>query len=84
MPGELPFAIHQELGTTGLIVNDAEVRAAIRFAFLHLKIVVEPGGAVSLAAVLSKKIDCRGKTTAIVLTGGNIDPEFFSEIQSEV
>ena len=56
----------------------------MRFAFLHLKIVVEPGGAVSLAAVLSKKVDCENKTTAIVLTGGNIDAEFFSEIQNEV
>ncbi len=83
-PGELPFAIHQELGTTCLVVSDAEVKDAIRFAFLHLKIVVEPGGAVSLAAVLAKRIDCRNKTTAIVLTGGNIDPEFFSEIQNEV
>ena len=83
-PGELPFAIHQELGTTGLVVTDAEVKDAIRFAFLHLKVVVEPGGAVSLAAVLAKKIDCRNKTTAIVLTGGNIDPGFFSEIQNEV
>jgi threonine dehydratase len=82
-PGELPFAIHQELGTSGLTVSDAEVRAAIRFAFLHLKVVVEPGGAVSLAAVLANKIDCRDKTTAIVLTGGNIDPELFSEIQNE-
>lgn len=82
-PGELPFSIHQELGTTGLVVSDAEVKDAIRFAFLHLKIVVEPGGAVSLAAVLAKKIDCRNKTTAIVLTGGNIDPGFFSEIQNE-
>ena len=82
-PGELPLAIHQKLGTTGLVVSDAEVKAAIRFAFLHLKIVVEPGGAVSLAAVLSGKIDCKNKTTAIVLTGGNIDPEFFSEIQNE-
>ena len=41
-PGELPFAIHQELGTTGLVVTDAEVKDAIRFAFLHLKVVVEP------------------------------------------
>lgn len=81
--GELPFAIHRHLGTTGLTVSDAEVRDAIRFAFLHLKIVVEPGGAVSLAAVLANRIDCRNKTTAIVLTGGNIDPQLFSEIQSE-
>ncbi len=83
-PGELPFAIHQKLGTTGLVVSDAEVKVAIRFAFLHLKIVVEPGGAVSLAAVLAGRIDCRNKTTAIVLTGGNIDAEFFSEIQNEI
>ena len=83
-PGKLPFAIHQKLGTTGLVVSDDEVKDAIRFAFIHLKIVVEPGGAVSLAAVLAKKIDCRNKTTAIVLTGGNIDPDFFSEIQNEV
>ena len=82
-PGELPFAIHRKMGTTGLAVSDAEVKAAIRFAFVHLKIVVEPGGAVSLAAVLAKKIDCRNKITAIVLTGGNIDADFFSEIQNE-
>ncbi len=83
-PGELPFAIHRKLGTIGLVVSDAEVKAAMRFAFLHLKIVVEPGGAVSLAAVLSKRVDCKNKTTAIVLTGGNIDSKFFSEIQNEV
>ncbi len=82
-PGELPFAIHQKLGTTGLVVSDAEVRVAIRFAFLHLKIVVEPGGAVSLAAILARKIDCKNKTTAVVLTGGNIDAEIFSEILNE-
>lgn len=82
-PGKIPFAIHQALGTQGLIVSDDEVKAAIRFAFHHLKVVVEPGGAVSLAALLANKIDCRNKTTAIVLTGGNIDPDFFSEIQNE-
>ncbi len=82
-PGELPFAIHQKLGMTGLVVSDAEVKVAIRFAFLHLKIVVEPGGAVSLAAILADKIDCKDKTTAAVLTGGNIDAEFFSEILNE-
>ena len=82
MPGELPFAIHQRLDTMGLVVSDDEVRAAMRFAVRHLKIVVEPGGAVSLAALLANKIDCRNRTTAIVLTGGNIDPDLFSEIQN--
>jgi len=82
-PGELPFAIHRKLGTTGLAVSDSEVKAAMRFAFRNLKIVVEPGGAVSLAAVLANRIDCKDKTTALVLTGGNIDPDFFSKIQNE-
>ena len=55
----------------------------MRFAFRNLKIVVEPGGAVGLAAVLSGKIDTAGKTTAIVFSGGNVDFEQFSSIQTE-
>ena len=53
----------------------------MRFAFRNLKLVVEPGGAVALAAVLSGKIDTRDKTTAIVLSGGNVDSDLFAEIQ---
>ena len=56
---------------------------AIRFAFRHLKLVVEPGGAVALAAVLSGKILTRDQVTAIVLSGGNIDVELFASIQRE-
>lgn len=82
-PGVLTFAINQRLLTNVLTVSDAEVRSAIRFAFKNLKLVVEPGGAVALAAVLSGKIDTQGKSTVIVLSGGNIDVELFSEIQSE-
>ena len=66
-----------------LTVTDAEVRSAIRFAFKHLKLVVEPGGAVALAAILSGKLDTAGKTTAVVLSGGNIDVDLFAEIQAE-
>lgn len=51
----------------------------ISFACQHLKLVVEPGGAVALAAVLYNKIDLQGKTVGIILSGGNIDPQFFSE-----
>ena len=54
-PGEMTFAINRELLGDGLVVSDAEVRAAMRFAFANLKLVVEPGGAVALAAVLSGK-----------------------------
>lgn len=83
MPGELTFAINQRLLGDGLVVSDAEVRAAMRFAFQHLKLVVEPGGAVALAAALSGKIDTRNKTTVVVISGGNVDGEMFAEIQRE-
>lgn len=83
MPGKLTFAINQRLLGRGLVVSDAEVRAAIRFAFQHLKLVVEPGGAVALAAALSGKIDTRDKTTVVVISGGNVDGEMFAEIQRE-
>jgi threonine dehydratase len=80
-PGEITFAINRELVGNGLVVSDAEVEEAIRFAFLNLKLVVEPGGAVSLAAVLAGKIDLRNKTTVVILSGGNIDATLFGSIQ---
>src|SRR5210317_2201460 len=80
-PGEMTFAINQRLLGDGLVVSDAEVRAALRFAFANLKLVVEPGGAVALAAVLSGKIDTQGKNTVVVISGGNVDGEMFAEIQ---
>ena len=83
MPGELTFAVNQNLLGDGLTVSDAEVRAAMRFAFRYLKLVVEPGGAVALAAILAGKLDTSGKTTAVVLSGGNVDVGLFAEIQRE-
>jgi threonine dehydratase len=61
-------------------VTDEEAKAAVRFAFRELKLVVEPGGAVSLAAILARKLDFAGKTVMAVLSGGNVDPAVFSEI----
>jgi threonine dehydratase len=83
MPGVMTFEINRRLLEGVLTVSDEEVRSAIRFAFKNLKLVVEPGGAVALAAVLSKKVDTAGKTTVIVLSGGNIDVGLFAEIQAE-
>jgi len=83
MPGKLTFDINKRLLTDVLTVSDEEVRSAIRFAFRNLKLVVEPGGAVALAAVLSGKLETAGKTTAIVLSGGNVDVALFAEIQAE-
>ena len=82
-PGEMTFEINSRLVAFGVTVSDDDVKRAMRFAFRHLKIVVEPGGAVALAAVLAGKIDTAGKTTAVVLSGGNVDVDVFAAIQSE-
>lgn len=81
MPGELTFPVNQRL-VGALTVSDAEVADAMRFAFRWLKLVIEPGGAVSLAALLSGKIDAKDMTTAIILSGGNVDPDQFGDIIS--
>ena len=82
MPGEMTFAINQKLASGVLTVSDDEVADAMRFAFQHLKLVVEPGGAVALAAVLAGKIESKDKVTAVILSGGNVDAELFGAIQS--
>ena len=82
-PGALTFAINRELCGPGIVVSDAEVKAAMRFAFRNLKLVAEPGGAVALAAVLAGKLDTAGKTTVAVISGGNVDAELYAAIQQE-
>ena len=79
-PGEINFAIAQQTMAGGLVVSDDEVRVAMRFAFLELKLVVEPGGAAALAAILSGKISSKGRTIVAVLSGGNADPAEFAAI----
>jgi threonine dehydratase len=79
----MTFDIMHRLGVLGLVVTEEEIRNAMRFAFRHLKLVVEPGGAAALAAILAGKLDTKNKTTAIVLSGGNVDVELFAEIQAE-
>ena len=81
-PGELTFPINRRLRDV-VTVTDAEVAEAVRLAFRTLKLVVEPGGAVSLAALLAGKVDARDRTTALVLSGGNVDPGLFSDIIQE-
>jgi threonine dehydratase len=79
-PGELTFAINRHHVAGGLVVSDEEARQAVAFAFREFKLVVEPSGAVALAALLTGKIDLRHQTVAIVLTGGNVDAGLFSEL----
>jgi threonine dehydratase len=79
-PGELTFSVNQPRLAGGFAVSEEEVRAAVRFAFETLKLVVEPGGAVALAALLAGKLDCRGKTVAATLSGGNADAGMMRDI----
>lgn len=80
MPGELTFPILQHFGVRGLVVSDEEVRAALRYVFTTLRLVVEPGGAVALAAVLAGKIPLRGRAVALLLSGGNVDAGLFAGV----
>jgi threonine dehydratase len=77
-PGELTFQVNRRLLKAGLAVSDAQVAQAIAYAFRTLKLVVEPGGAVALAALLSGPFPAKGATIAIVLSGGNVDPQTFA------
>jgi threonine dehydratase len=77
-PGELTFALNRRLLAGGLAVTDDEVRDAMAFAFSHLKLVLEPGGAVALAALLSGKLPLEHRTAAVMLSGGNVDPALFA------
>lgn len=80
IPGEITFAINSRLLAQGLTASDAEVGMAVAFAFRELKLVVEPGGVVGLAALLAGRIDARGKNLVIVLSGGNVDADLFAKL----
>jgi threonine dehydratase len=80
MPGEMTFAINGKLLAQGVTASDAEVGAAVAFAYRELKLVVEPGGAVGLAALLAGHIDVGGKNVVIVLSGGNVDADLFARL----
>jgi len=77
-PGEITFPIMRRLCGPGLVVTDDEALAAMAAAFLRLKIVLEPGGAVALAAALSRAEAIEGDAVIAVATGGNVDPAMFA------
>lgn len=79
-PGELTWPINRRLLAGGLRVSDEMVFEAMRYAWRELKLVVEPGGAVALAAALHGMVECRDKAVGIVLSGGNVDPQLYSRV----
>ncbi len=80
-PGLLTFPVLQKNLADVVLVTDAEVGEAMRYAFQTLKLVVEPGGVVALAALLAGKVKLSGaKTVALILSGGNVDPAFFAQV----
>ena len=73
IPGAVVFEVAKDLLAPGFAVNDAELERAVVFAARKLKLLVEPGGAAGLAALLAGRIDASGKTVAVVLSGGNAE-----------
>ena len=73
------FAVLQARGVRGVVVTRDEVRHAMRVAFEKLHLVVEPGGAAALAAILAGKVE-PGEATLVTLSGGNVDPQKYAEI----
>ncbi|MEO1658780.1 MAG: threonine/serine dehydratase [Pseudomonadota bacterium] len=72
-PGELTFPVLKRHDATGVAVSDDEALDAMAFAVRELKVTLEPGGAVALAAVLTGKVETKGTRTAVMLSGGNAD-----------
>ena len=79
-PGVITWEINRRLVGEGVSASDEEVGRAVAFAFRELKLVVEPGGAIGLAALLAGKLDVKGKVVVAVLSGGNVDAELFHRL----
>ncbi len=82
MPGEVTFPVNVANGVRAITVSDDEVLIAMAFALRELKIVLEPGGAVCLAALLAGKVDVQGRSVVALLSGGNTDPELIQRVLS--
>jgi threonine dehydratase len=78
-PGNLTWPIVRSLCAGIVTVSDDEIRAAMKFAFERLKLVVEPSGACALAALLCARTDVRARRVGVTISGGNVDPGVFAE-----
>jgi threonine dehydratase len=84
MPGELTFAINRKLAAGIVAVPETSVAVAMRDAAVHLKLIVEPGGAAGFAALSSGEIELAGRTIAVVLSGGNVDMDLFARLVAAI
>ena len=78
----LTYGVLAERGARGLAVTEAEVEHAMRIAFASLRLVVEPGCAAALAALLAGKADLP-EDSVVILSGGNVDPALYASIIGE-
>ncbi|MCL4189222.1 MAG: threonine/serine dehydratase [Rhodobacteraceae bacterium] len=78
-PGEITFPILSRLAGPGLAVSDEEALRAMALAFRHLKVVLEPGGAVALAAALYRGTELRAGPVIAVASGGNVEAALFAD-----
>jgi threonine dehydratase len=77
IPAALPFQVLRRHVRRALAVEDADTLRAMAMAFKHLKLVLEPAGAIALAAALSGAFDCRGKTVAVICSGASVEPAVY-------
>jgi threonine dehydratase len=79
-PGELTLEVNRERVDEIVTVTDDEIVEAMAFLFDRLKLVAEPSGAVGIAALLSERLDARGRSAGVVLSGGNVGAARFAEL----
>ena len=81
-PGVRNFRHAVALGLEVVTVTDAEIRAAMRLLFERARLVVEPSGAATVAALCSGRVALAGPV-ACVISGGNVDPAVFAQVLTE-
>ncbi len=79
-PGALTFPVVQEHVSEIVTVSEQEILDAVRFALLRMKLVIEPSGAVTLAAALSGRLPAHVQRIGLIISGGNIDPELLAQL----
>ncbi|PPR47652.1 MAG: L-threonine ammonia-lyase [Alphaproteobacteria bacterium MarineAlpha5_Bin9] len=83
-PGKITFPINNKILNGGLSVSDKQIKKTIKLLAEELNLIIEPGGAVAAASVLNNKINLKNKKVVVVLSGSNIDLDYFHKIINEI